>query len=64
VWQQAIALLMGLKVRNGIGKKDLAGAVKTALDAEPTGPRCALPFPICYIVFTLQSLWMAVDSGG
>ena len=31
VWQQAIALLMGLKVRNGFGKKDLAGAVERAL---------------------------------
>ena len=36
VWQQAIALLMGLKVRNDIGEKDLAGAVETALVAEPT----------------------------
>ena len=31
VWQQAIAMLMGLKVRNGFGKKDLAGAVERAL---------------------------------
>ena len=31
VWQQAIAMLMGLKVRNGFGEKDLAGAVERAL---------------------------------
>jgi hypothetical protein len=31
VWQQAIAMLMGLKVRNGFGEKDLAGAVEHAL---------------------------------
>ena len=31
VWQQAIALLMGLKIRNGFGEKDLAAAVGTAL---------------------------------
>jgi hypothetical protein len=37
VWQQAIALLMGLKVRNDIGKKDLAGAVETALHHSAGG---------------------------
>ena len=31
VWQQAIAMLMGLKIRNGFGEKDLAGAVERAL---------------------------------
>ena len=54
VWQQAIAMLMGLKVRNGIGEKDLAGAVETALhhfsagdgsapevNIQPTGRRKA-----------------------
>ena len=53
MWQQAIALLMGLKVRNGIGEKDLAGAVETALhhsagggsapevNIQPTGRRKA-----------------------
>ena len=53
VWQQAIALLMGLKVRNDIGEKDLAGAVETALhhsagggqapevNIQPTGRRKA-----------------------
>jgi hypothetical protein len=30
VWQQAIGLLMGLKIRNGFGEKDLAAAVGTA----------------------------------
>ena len=37
VWHQAIALLMGLKVRNGFGEKDLAGAVERALRR---GARC------------------------
>ena len=31
VWRQAIALLMGLKLRNGLGEKDLTAAVGTAL---------------------------------
>ena len=37
VWHQAIAMLMGLKVRNGFGEKDLAGAVERALHR---GTRC------------------------
>ena len=37
MWQQAIALLMGLKVRNDIGEKDLAGAVETALHHSAGG---------------------------
>ena len=37
VWKQAIALLMELKVRNGFGEKDLAGAVERALHR---GTRC------------------------
>ena len=31
VWQQAIAMLMGLKIRHGFGEKDLAAAVAAAL---------------------------------
>ena len=31
VWQQAIAVLIGLKIRNGFGIKDLAAAVGAAL---------------------------------
>ena len=31
VWQQAIAMLMGLKIRNGYGEKALTAAVGTAL---------------------------------
>ena len=38
VWQQAIAMLMGLKARNGFGEKDLADAVERAL--HPRGTRC------------------------
>ena len=53
VWQQAIGMLMGLKVRNEIGEKDLAGAVEMALhhsagggpapevNIQPTGRRKA-----------------------
>ena len=37
VWQQAIALLMKLKVRNNIVEKDLAGAVETALHHSAGG---------------------------
>ena len=37
VWTQAIALLLGLKTRNGFGEKDLAGAVECALHR---GTRC------------------------
>ena len=39
VWQQAIAMLMGLKVRNGFGEKDLAGAVERAL--QDRGPHAS-----------------------
>ena len=31
VWQQAIAMLRGLKLRNGFGEKDLTAAVGKAL---------------------------------
>ena len=31
VWTQAIKMIMGLKVRNGLGEDDLAAAVGTAL---------------------------------
>ena len=31
VWKQAIAMLVGLKRRNGFGEKDLAAAVGTAV---------------------------------
>ena len=31
VWQQAIAMLRGLRLRNGFGEKDLTAAVGTAL---------------------------------
>jgi hypothetical protein len=34
VWRQAIAMLMGLKLRNGLGKKGLTAAVGTALLRE------------------------------
>ena len=39
VWQQAIAMLMGLKARNGFGEKDLADAVEHALH-RGTRTRC------------------------
>ena len=37
VWKEAIAMIMGLKVRNGFGEKDLAVAVERALHR---GTRC------------------------
>ena len=40
VWQQAIALLMGLKKRNGFGEKDLTAAVGTALRRGATKRNC------------------------
>ena len=40
VWQQAIALLMGLKMRNGLGEKELTAAVGTALHRGATKPIC------------------------
>jgi hypothetical protein len=40
VWQQAIALLMGLKFRNGFGEKDLTAAVGTALRRRATKRNC------------------------
>ena len=42
VWQQAIALLMGLKVRNGFGEKDLAGAVERALHLGASCEDCRM----------------------
>ena len=39
VWQQAIAMLMGLKIRNGFGEDDLAAAVGTALRTRGTSKR-------------------------
>ena len=38
VWQQAISLLMGLKIRNGFGEEDLTAAVGTALHIRATRP--------------------------
>jgi hypothetical protein len=39
-WRQAITLLMGLKLRNGFGKKDLAAAVETALQRGSARRKC------------------------
>ena len=39
VWNQTIAMLMGLKIRNGFGEKDLAAAVGTALQDRRVGAR-------------------------
>ena len=39
-WQQAIALIMGLKIRNGFDKKDLAAAVETALHRSAARRKC------------------------
>jgi hypothetical protein len=40
VWYQAIAMLMGLKVRNGFGEKELAGAVERALHRGTRARKC------------------------
>ena len=40
VWQQAIAMLMGLKRRNGFGEKALVGAVGTALHRYAAKRNC------------------------
>ena len=40
VWRQAIAMLVGLKRRNGFGEKDLAAAVGTAVRRGAARPYC------------------------
>ena len=52
VWQQAIKMLIGLKVRNGLYEKDLAAAVATALrrGVSATGRTC-------------EDCWVKVGSG-
>ena len=40
VWQQVIALLMGLKIRNGFGEKELTAAVGAALHRGATKHNC------------------------
>ena len=40
VWQQTIAMLMGLKIRNGFVEKDLTAAVGTALRRGASKANC------------------------
>ena len=40
VWHQAIAMLVGLKIRNGFGEKDLTAAVGTALHRSASSRNC------------------------
>ena len=40
VWNQTIAMLMGLKIRNGFGEKELTAAVGTALHRGATKRNC------------------------
>ena len=40
VWRQAIAMLMGLKLRNGLREKGLTAAVGTALHREVGKHNC------------------------
>jgi hypothetical protein len=40
VWQQVIAMLVGLKVRNGLGEKELTAAVERALHHGLHVARC------------------------
>jgi hypothetical protein len=39
-WRQAIALLMGLKIRNGFDDKELTAAVGTALHVRSSAKSC------------------------
>ena len=40
VWQQAIALVLGLKIRNGFGEKELTAAVGMALHRGAAKHNC------------------------
>ena len=40
VWHQALAMLMGLKIRNGFGENELVAAVGTALRRRATKRNC------------------------
>ena len=58
VWRQAIAMLMGLKIRNGLGEKDLVAAVGTALR------RCAAKKNCCEDCGVTVAGGAAIHSGG
>ena len=61
VWRQAIAILMGLKIRNGCGEKDLAAAVRTALHRSAnTGRTCE----DCLLTGGVKVASGAASSGG
>ena len=40
VWKQAVVLLVGLKLRNGLGKRELAAAVGAALEHRKPSDYC------------------------
>jgi hypothetical protein len=61
VWRQAIAMLIGLKIRNGFGEKDLAAAVRTALHRSAnTGRNCE----DCLLTGGVKVASGAASSGG
>jgi hypothetical protein len=60
VWQQAIALLMGLKFRNGFGEKDLTAAVGTALRRRATKRNCE----DCGVTVARGAAYSGAQGGG
>ena len=60
VWQQAIALLMGLKSRNGFGEKDLTAAVGTALRHRATKRNCG----DCGVTVARGAAYSGAQGGG
>ena len=61
VWRQAIAILTGLKIRNGFGEKDLAAAVRTALHRSvKNGRNCE----DCLLTGGVKVASGAASSGG
>ena len=60
VWQQAIALLLGLKFRNGFGEKDLTAAVGTALRHRATKRNCE----DCGVTVARGAAYSGAQGGG
>ena len=68
VWKQAIAMLVGLKRRNGFGGKDLAAAVGTAVRvgaAKRSCEDCGVKVEQAGLRYTLGGLgWRFLYSPG
>ena len=61
VWQQAIALLMGLKFRNSFGEKDLTAAVGTALRRRATKHKNCED---CRVTVARRAAYSGAQGGG